>query len=324
ITQIILFLKGKTTDIKNNIKNEIKILSKNLEFEKAEVLKNRLENIDKSLIKQSTENLNVDIADVIGYILNNNILHIHIFKIRGYKIVFNESVKIDNIDNSDIDEVLSSYLSQYYNKYEKPKKIYIKTKLNNFCEYFKDILVINPKKGNKLKLIEMVENNILISLNKNKIDLSIALKCDTSTIECYDISNFGNDYIVGVLIRVDDYILNKKMYRKFKIKSTETQNDVKCMNEILTRRLKHVEWELPKTIFIDGGINQINAVKNLLNNIYVFGMIKDDKHRTKGLIDVNGNEVKLNKSELNYITYLQDETHRFAIKYHRLLRDTYK
>lgn len=115
------------------------------------------------------------------------------------------------------------------------------------------------------------------------------------------------------------------MYKKFKIKSTDTQNDVLSMSEIIKRRLLHKEWEYPDLLFIDGGINQLNSVKKVLDEldikINIFGMYKDDKHRTKGLIDINKNEILLDKKLLNFVTFLQDETHRFVIKYHRSLRD---
>ncbi len=128
------------------------------------------------------------------------------------------------------------------------------------------------------------------------------------------------------MIRCDDGILNKKMYRKFKIKSTLTQNDPKCMYEVIKRRMAHPEWEYPDVLFIDGGITQVNAAKKAVNeagiDIIICGMIKNDKHRTKGLISSEGTEYTgMSKKTLNFITFLQDEIHRFVIKYHRSLRD---
>ncbi len=103
------------------------------------------------------------------------------------------------------------------------------------------------------------------------------------------------------------------MYRKFKIKSTTTQDDPKCMYEVLTRRLKHAkDWPLPDVMLIDGAMNQLNAVKKAMQdtgeNTNIYGMVKNDKHRTRGLIDENGNEIDLvdNKQVLNFITFLQD------------------
>lgn len=127
-------------------------------------------------------------------------------------------------------------------------------------------------------------------------------------------------------------VINRKMSRRFKIKTVFTQDDPRCMEEVVTRRLKHsIEnpkgafGELPDTIFADGGITQIRAIKKAIEkyNIYipVFGMVKDDKHNTKKLIDDSKNEIELNDNLMNFITNMQDEVHRTAIEYNRKLRD---
>ena len=197
--------------------------------------------------------------------------------------------------------------------------------------------VICPKRGEKAKLVKMVENNIHINIedNKNNVveDLAslLGFKEGIDSIECYDISNLRNDYIVGCMIRYENGKLNKSMYRKFKIKTTSTQDDPKCMYEVLTRRLKHAkDWPLPDIILIDGAMNQLNAVKKAMEDVgestNIYGMVKNDKHRTRGLIDEEGNEFDLSdkKKILNFLTFLQDEIHRFVITYHRQLRDSVK
>ena len=337
INQIIMFLNGKTKDIEDKIKLDIDKCIENLEFEKANVLKNRIININQITTKQSIDNLNELSSDVIGYILKDNILHIHIFKIRGYKIAFHDNFTTENIDKLDLNEVLLSCISQYYttNK-DIPKKIYIKLKDESkilLDELLSSVEVIVPKIGEKLKLIEMAENNIKINIEETKEDKLKELKeivgTDFVSIEAYDISNLKNEYIVGAMIRNDNGKLNKKLYRKFKIKSTLTQDDPKCIYEVLNRRLKHTEWEFPDVIFIDGGKTQVNAAKKAMedNNvdILIFGMIKNDKHRTKGLINSDGKELIIKeKSTMNFLTFIQDEIHRFVITYHRKLRDTIK
>ena len=334
IDQIILFLNGKTKEIENGIKEDIEKYIGKLEFEKANNLKQRLLDIEKINLKQSADNLNEVSTDVIGYILDNNNLHLQIFKIRGYKIVLHENINIENVEKLDLSDILISCVSQYYIDIEDiPKKIYIKLDekeqllLTNFLE---NVQVIVPKIGDKFKLIQMVENNIKINLEEKKdtniSELKKIMDVDFETIESYDISNLRDDYIVGAMVRIDDGKLNKKLYRKFKIKSTLTQNDPLCMYEIISRRLKHTEWEYPDVIFIDGGITQVNAAKKAVNeiglDILIYGMIKNSKHRTKGLIDSKGKEIEItSKKALNFITFVQDEVHRFAIKYHRELRD---
>ena len=127
-------------------------------------------------------------------------------------------------------------------------------------------------------------------------------------------------------------IINKNLARRFKIKTVFTQDDPKCMEEVVTRRIKHsidnpkgAFGTLPNVIFADGGITQIRAIKKAIAKynieIPVFGMVKDDKHTTKKLIDDNRKEIKINEKIMNFITNMQDEVHRVAIEYNRKLRN---
>lgn len=345
IDQVALFLQGKNKQIKDILKEQIEECIQKLDFEKASILKQRLDNIDKISDKQTVANLNENSTDIFGYVLNDNVLHVQVFKIRNYKVVLNDNVEINDVDKSEIEESLSQIISRYYlDREDIPKKVYVKLDdenielLNKFFEAKEIKLnVFCPKKGEKLNLVKMVENNIHINLEDKKNntldDLASLLEFSDGidSIECYDISNLRNEYIVGCMIRFENGKLNKKMYRKFKIKSTMTQDDPKCMYEVLSRRLKHSkEWPLPDIILIDGGKTQLNAVKIAMRDTgeftNIYGMVKNDNHRTRGLINENGVEFDLEKSKniLKFLTFLQDEVHRFTITYHRSLRDTVK
>lgn len=342
INQVVAFLQGKDKEVENLIHTQIDECIEKLEFEKAKVLKERLDSINALKQRQNVSNLTENSSDIIGYVLNNNTLYIQIFKIRNYKVALHDNVVIQDVEKEELEESIFSIVSRYYLENEDvPKKIYVKLLdenielLNNFFDS-KQIktTVIDPKRGEKLNLIKMVENNININIEdkKNNVveDLAELLEIDEgiNSIECYDISNLRNDFIVGCMIRFEDGKLNKKMYRKFRIKSILTQDDPLCMYEVLKRRLSHkVDWPLPDLILIDGGKTQLNAVKKAfeesgeITNIY--GMVKNDKHRTRALMDLNQNEIKIddNKRILNFVTFLQDEIHRFVITYHRSLRD---
>ena len=254
-------------------------------------------------------------------------------------------MKLTDIAQEEIEEALAQIISNYYtDNSDMPKKVYIKLEdenielINNlFVARQIKLSVICPKRGEKLNLIKMVENNISINIEDKKNDVMeelatlMGFKEGLDSIECYDISNTRNDYIVGCMIRFDNGHLNKSMYRKFKIRSTQTQDDFKCMYEVIQRRLNHAkDWPLPDVILLDGGKGQMSAVMEAMSQAQettnVFGMVKNDKHRTRGLIDSNGNEVSLegHKKVLNFLTFLQDEVHRFAITYHRQLRDSIK
>lgn len=137
--------------------------------------------------------------------------------------------------------------------------------------------------------------------------------------------------VAGMCVAKDG-VINKNLARRFKIKTVFTQDDPKCMEEVVTRRIKHsVEnpkgafGTLPDVIFADGGITQMRAIQRAIDkyniDIPIFGMVKDDKHSTKKLIDKNKNEIELDDNLMNFITNMQDEVHRIAIEYNRKLRD---
>lgn len=195
------------------------------------------------------------------------------------------------------------------------------------------------------------ENNARVTLeNKEKdksevlMELKDALKLDKlpRKIETYDISNISGEYTVGGMCVMEDGVIKKNLSRRFRIKTVYGQDDPRCTEEVITRRLKHSIGEeaekskafgrLPDVIFADGGITQIRAIKraiatvqaeapNVKLDIPVFGMVKNDKHQTRALIDENRNEIKLSQNLMNLITKFQDTVHDTAISYHRKLRE---
>ncbi len=352
ISEIAMFLDGKTDIVKDHIIKSIDKCIENLEFEKANELKQRLEKIGKVTEKQKVSNLNETNTDIWGYVVVQDKLYIQIFKIRDSKLLKHENIVIDELEKTKIDETLLDIISQYYtvNKSGIQPRIYFKlinedkylerVKLTE--EYLKTLRglkveVLIPKKGSKLKLVNMIENNIEMNLkdkDKNPLEdlrIILGLEDNVDVVECYDISNLKDTFMVGAGITYEKNSFNKSKYRKYKIKWTETQNDVLCMSEVISRRLKHTgTLPLPDIFMIDGGLNQVHAVKQTLvaNNVSVpvVGMIKDDKHRTRGIIDLNEQEIDLrddknNRRLFKLVTELQDEIHRFVITYHRSLRD---
>lgn len=137
--------------------------------------------------------------------------------------------------------------------------------------------------------------------------------------------------VAGMCV-LQDGVINHKLSRRFKIKTVLTQDDPRCMQEVIERRLKHSMestsggfGKLPDAIFVDGGITQLRAAKSVINklglDIKLYGMVKNDKHRTRALIDENRNEQELSENLMNLITNFQDEVHKTAIEYHRKVRD---
>ena len=188
----------------------------------------------------------------------------------------------------------------------------------------------------------MAENNARVTLeNKMNDKLNILtelkgilqLQQVPRKIECYDISNLSGTNMVAGMCVLKDGAINKSLSRKFRIKNVLGQDDPACMREVITRRLKHSIdnpkggfGTLPDVIFVDGGITQLRAAKEALQvyqlEIPVFGMVKNDKHRTRALMDENRKELELTQDLMNLITQFQDAVHDTAIGYHRKLRDS--
>ena len=200
----------------------------------------------------------------------------------------------------------------------------------------------SPKKGEKLRFVEMADNNAKITLENKERDRSeilleikkvLGLDRLPRKIETFDISNISGEYMVAGMCVMVDGTIKKNLSRRFKIKTVLTQDDPKCMQEVVTRRLKHsIENEnssgfgkLPDAIFADGGITQIRAIKQAIKDLQldipVFGMVKNDKHQTRALINENREEFEISENLFKLITKFQDEVHDTAISYHRKLRD---
>lgn len=187
----------------------------------------------------------------------------------------------------------------------------------------------------------MAEQNALVTLkNRQKdkseimLELKEKLKMDKlpRKIETYDISNISGEFMVAAMCVMQDGQIKKNLSRRFKIKTVIGQDDPRCMEEVITRRLKHsIEsvnegfGSLPDAIFADGGITQIRAVRRAIDkynvDIKIFGMVKNDKHQTKNLIDENANIIEVSENLMNLITLFQDTVHDTAITYHRKLRE---
>ena len=247
-------------------------------------------------------------------------------------------------------DIISSFIKQYYiGKEFLPSKIMVKYDIEDkdVIELLltqnadKKVEIKTPQKGEKLRLVEMASNNALITLNNkerdkysvvNELKEVLNLEKTPRKIECFDISNISGEFMVAGMSVMLDGVIKKNMARRFKIKTVFGQDDPRCMNEVITRRLKQsIEnpkggfGNLPDVIFVDGGITQIHAAQQAIRSlglrILVFGMVKNDKHQTRALIDENKNEFEISEKLKNAITLFQDSVHDVAIGYHRKLRD---
>ena len=350
INEIIDLLEGKTDKIIKELECQMQEASQNLDFEKAASLRDRIQSIERVSAKQKVSNISENNIDVIGIAKSELQICIEIFFVRGSKMIGREHYFYTDLKDMEDKEILSGFIKQYYlDNPNIPNKIMIREEIEDrqaIEEWLSTILdkkveIKSPKKGEKLRFVEMAENNAKVTLeNKEKdkseilLELKEVLKLNKlpRKIETYDISNIAGEYMVAGMCVMQDGAIKKKLSRRFKIKTVYGQDDPRCMEEVITRRLKHSLENpkggfgaLPDVIFADGGITQIRATKKAIEkyhlNIPVFGMVKNDKHQTRALVDENRNELEISEKLMNLITSFQDTVHDTAITYHRKLRD---
>jgi excinuclease ABC subunit C len=351
IDEIIDLLEGKTDKIIKELDIQMKEASANLEFEKAGYLRDKMVAIERVSERQKVSNISENNIDVLGIAKSELDCVVEIFFVRGSKMIGREHYFFPELKDMENSEILSGFIKQYYlDNPNIPNKIMLREELEEkdlieswlSKEAGRKVELRFPKKGEKLRFVEMAENNSRITLeNKEKdksavlLELKEKLNLDKlpRKIETYDISNISGEFMVAGMCVMQDGVIKKNLSRRFKIKTVYGQDDPKCMEEVVTRRLKYsVEDEnnssfgkLPDAFFADGGITQINAIKMALAkynlDIPVFGMVKNDKHQTRALIDANRNEIEISDTLKNLITTFQDTVHDTAISYHRKLRD---
>lgn len=352
INQIIMLLEGKTNKIIKELENEMKKASQKLDFEKAANLRDRISAIERISEKQKVSNISENNIDVIGIYKNELSVCIEIFFVRSSKMIDRENYFFDDLKDMETKEILSGFIKQYYlGKVEFPNKIMIQEEIEDkevIEEWLgklaqRKVEIKAPQKGEKLRFVEMAENNAKITLeNKSKDKFEILkelkeilrLEKLPHKIETFDISNISGTHIVAGMCVAIDGVIKRNMSRRFRIKTVYGQDDPKCTEEVVTRRIKHsIEnpkggfGTLPDLILADGGITQIKAIKtalkkyNLEKQIPVYGMVKDDKHSTRALINEERKEYKISDNLFYFITNLQNEVHNTAIEYHRKLRE---
>ena len=350
INEIMMLLEGKTEKIMKQLEQEMQELSSQMEFEKAAYVRDKMIAIQRISEKQKVSNLTENDIDVIGFARGDFEVCIEVFFVRKSKMIGREHFFLKNMEDETEERIVSEFVKQYYiGRSILPNKIMMKEEIEDKALIEESLSKIvgrkvekkTPQKGEKLRLVEMAERNALITLeNKNKeqynvlAELKKVLKLDKMPrkIECYDISNLSGTNMVAGMSVMQDGNIKKNLARRFKIKTVYSQDDPACMKEVIQRRLKHsIEEEngsfgkLPDVIFVDGGITQIRAgieaVKSYNLSIPVFGMVKNEKHQTRALMDENRKELTISQELLNLITRFQDSVHDTAIGYHKKLRE---
>jgi len=340
ISKIKSFLTGNTKEILSDLKNKMQNHVKNLEFEAAGQIHSYIKSIEISVQNQVVADSNNIDRDYIGYSFNNDYICIQIFLSRLGNII-ERKVEYFNLYDSP-DQILYSYLIQYYAMNKLPKEIYIDEVDDNLLSNVVDCKVIIPKRGNHRKILDTVKENASHYLNNNlaieelkerKLQVTlnnIAEKLGVKSIDSIDA--FDNSNIMGVdAVSVKVNFTNGKKntynYRKFKIDESMGINDVQTMKEVLYRNYKDKKTNT-ELLIVDGGKNHLNAAIEIvheklgLTQVKIIGLAKNDKHITEYIItdDYEIIEFPKTSSEYLFLKQIQDEVHRFAITYHRAIK----
>ena len=345
VEQAVDFIKSGSAGSGERMEQEMNDAAERLDFEKAAILRDRINAVKKASEKQKIMNSGVDSADVIGAAEIYNGIYISVLMYREDRL-FDKAVF--EIEKSS-EDVLGQFMEQYYHgKADIPHTVILE-RLPEEAELITELLTKQsgrkvklhvPQKGRQLELLRLAKNNSaeyaalqndrtgkeVIALEE--LGKSLGLTKPPRYIEAYDISNLSSESMVAGMVVFEDGRPLKKAYKKFTVKEQEFQNDYGSMREVLRRRLMHiVEQEgdeyfkrTPDLILLDGGKGHVNAVAPLMRelglDIPLFGMVKDSKHRTRA-IATGGGEIQINglRSAFSLVTQIQDEVHRYSVKF---------
>lgn len=349
------FLNGNFREAIAELEEKMRAASEELKFEEAMEYRDLIGNIKKIGERQKITGSDGEDKDIIAVEMDNDDAVVQIFFVRDGKLIGRDHFFLRAAAGDGRSQVLHSFVQQFYMGTPFiPRELILQEEIEDI-PLMEDwltkkrghrVYIRIPKKGTKEKLVELAAQNARMVLTQDKERLKreegrtigavkeiaelLGLE-RLSRIEAFDISNISGFESVGSMIVYEKGKPKRSDYRKFKIKSVKGANDYASMDEVLTRRFQRALDEsegfmcLPDLIMMDGGRGQVNialkVMETLQLSIPVCGMVKDEHHRTRGLY-FNNQELPIDRSSEGFklITRIQDEAHRFAIEYHRLLR----
>ena len=348
VKKALSFLNGNYPLILKELEEKMQQASENLEFEKAIEYRELLNSVSKIAQKQKITSSHMEDKDVIAMASDQEDAVVQIFFIREGRLIGRDHFCLHIAGEDDKEAILTTFLKQFYAgtpyiprelmiQYEIEDKELIEEWLSTRRGQKVHLRV--PRKGEKEKLVELAMKNAQMVLTQDKerirreegrtigamkeIAKLLGLP-GISRVEAYDISNISGFQTVGSMIVYEKGHPKRSDYRKFRIKGVKGADDYASMEEMLTRRLSHYE-NYPDLIMMDGGRGQVNIARKVMDavgvHIPVCGMVKDDRHRTRGIY-FNNVEIPIERDSEGFrlVTRIQDEAHRFAIEYHRSLR----
>ncbi len=361
VRKVIDFLNGSYGEILEELTAKMLTASESMQFEKAKEYRDTIFSIKQIWERQKVFSTAQEDQDVISFATNNIQSCIQMFFIRSGRLVGKENFFLGNTD-SPAEAVSAFIKQYYNEGVFIPPTIMVQElpEDSNVLQMYlsnirgSKVTIKCPVRGQKHQLMEMAEKNVYLVLEQHKrqvdserdwIDGSLEKLAAVSElgnlpmkIEAYDVSNTGGTEIVASMVVFENGRKSPSKYKRFKMKAVESQNDYQSLQEVLFRRLRHGLREIeegiekknlssfPDIIFVDGGIGHVNSALEVMNEIGIkipiLGMVKDDKHKTRGIV-FNGKvaDIKDDINLLRFVTMIQDEAHRFAIQFNRNLRE---
>ncbi len=334
------FLKGETAETLKDLKTRMNEASENLNFEEALKYRDLINDINNVTSKQDVQINSKEDFDVFSYAVEDGYISITGLFIRNGKLL--SSNRFIDYLICDAPNFVSSYIYQYYEINPKPKNLFVDNDILVYLDgAIEDLNVNTVSRGKKYQLLKQARLNSEEYLKQNrkivtrKEDYSRNLeeefkrifKSDIKRIELFDNSHTGGVNTVAAMVVYKDFKPSKKDYRLFKLE--EGADDLKSMKEVMYRRYFRVlseNLERPDLIIVDGARIQIEAAKEILTSldldITLCGLGKDDHHNTAYLMDADFNKIEIDPDSnlFFFLASMQDEVHRFAINYHKKLR----
>ena len=355
VDDAIKFVSGKSREIQKNLSKQMEEASEKLDFEKASILRDKIKSLNIIQSSQRINEANLVEADVIAAYKESGKTCIQIFFYRSKQNWGNQSYFPKHDPDQNISEIMSSFIMQFYENKNVPKLIILNLDIKDkklieqtlSTKDKKNISITIAKKGAKAKVVSLAEKNAKESLNRklyetnnNKnlfegISKKFNLKNNISLVEVYDNSHIQGTSSVGAMVTFGDEGFIKKRYRKFDIKTKNSeQDDYAMLREVLNRRFKRAILKkenyltFPDLLLIDGGKGQYSTAREVLNELGLYDIpiiaIAKGKLRNSGneTFFYNGKTFKFEKNDptLFFLQRLRDEAHRFAINVHRAKR----
>ena len=340
--QVKSFMRGNNADVKRDIAMKMMQASEKMDYEAAKDYKTVLDAINHINIQQNVETNDKKDRDIFAFSTREGYLSLAVLLFRRGTLLDKKVYIVEEFDNNE--EQVADLILQFYQNVPYPQEVVINNE--TVVDLLSDLIDPNVYSVSKGKIHDLIltakqnANNALdeyflsSKLDSDKLalleELGNILNIDTPLrIELFDNSHLQGSSPVGAAVVFINGEPAKKLYRKYHIEHDEARDDLKSMEEIVYRRYKRMKDEgqtLPDLILVDGGLNQIKAASLALQkadvSINLFGLVKNSKHQTAGLMDIEGNIYDIeNKNIFFMLTRMQDEVHRFAITFHQSLRN---